>query len=162
MKKFLFIVSVISLAGVLGAPASFCNASKVGQNSKKQAEIAEAETAAARAGTFFEKGRFKKAVPLYEEAIAENSENNDLYVKYSEACLEAGREERGADFLQKHLEGDPDNAAAHFGLGKLYGALKKYEEARLEYLKAMELLGAPLEMPESEAIDTEQENGIPE
>ncbi|MGH9708640.1 MAG: tetratricopeptide repeat protein, partial [Candidatus Acidiferrales bacterium] len=57
----------------------------------------------------------------------------------AQAAMNQKDYQSAADNYEKYLEQDPGNAAAHFQLGYAYTALKRPDDARTQYEKAIEL-----------------------
>ncbi|MDX2496283.1 MAG: AAA family ATPase [Desulfobacterales bacterium] len=89
---------------------------------------------------------YVRAVASFEDIIARNPSNmTEVKAYYSQALRgQAGkhmgkRPNKAEILLQKALEADPQNAQAHFDLGKLYTRSKDYAKAIKSYQKAAAL-----------------------
>lgn len=99
-----------------------------------------------QAKTALHNKNFNRAIELFEQAIAQNPTNaSTIKMYYSKALLgqAAGVFIKNSDtaeiLLSKAIEADPQNAEAHFDLGRLYTKSKDYPKAIKAYQKAANL-----------------------
>ena len=92
------------------------------------------------------KKQFAKAATLFEEILAsEPGEKQAVATPYAQAIVGGAisilntKPKQAENLLQKAAELDPDNADAHFYLGKLYTSKKNYSEAIRAYEKTTAL-----------------------
>jgi len=103
-----------------------------------------------QAKTALHNKNFNRAIELFEQAIAQNPTNaSTIKMYYSKALLgqAAGVFIKNSDtaeiLLSKAIEADPQNAEAHFDLGRLYTKSKDYPKAIKAYQKAANLSYRP-------------------
>ena len=103
-----------------------------------------------QAKTALHNKNFNRAIELFERVIAQNPKNAPtIKMYYSKALLgQAGsvfikNPDTAEILLSKAIEADPQNAEAHFDLGRLYTKSKDYPKAIKAYQKAANLSYRP-------------------
>ena len=103
-----------------------------------------------QAETALHNKNFNRAIELFEQVIAQNPAGaSAIKIYYSKALL--GQAESvfiknpgtAGILLSKAVEADPQNAEAHFDLGRLYTKSKDYPKAIIAYQKAANLSHRP-------------------
>jgi tetratricopeptide (TPR) repeat protein len=88
--------------------------------------------------------QFDSAAKLFDEALALNPEQPDLYLDYATMRLRQGRLEEGRALAEKAVKGAPNSAAAQYTLGGILFQLGDYKAAR-EHLEAAVVAGPTFE-----------------
>jgi len=93
------------------------------------------------------------AVAMYEKALAQDSDNQEIRRAYAEALMGAGKLAAARVELQKILKADPEDGPTYLRLGQLDRQEGRFEQARQELERARTLLPADsLEVPFQQAI----------
>ncbi len=94
-------------------------------------------------------GRFDEALPLLERAVQLDPLSPTINAFLARALVNAHHDQRAMEQYRKMLDLDPNNAGAYAGLGSLYEAEGRNDEAVTAYLKAASLSGAGVEAVET-------------
>jgi len=94
-------------------------------------------------------GRFDEALPLLERAVLLDPLSPTTNAFLARALFNAHQDLRAMDQYKKMLDFDPNNAGAYAGLGSLYEAEGRNDEAISAYLKAASLGGENIERVET-------------
>jgi tetratricopeptide (TPR) repeat protein len=86
---------------------------------------------------FFEAGKNTLARDYLERALAADSANEKVRLLFGLACGDAGEVERARELLTDSIRYAGDSFAAHYGLGRLLVAEKKWAEAAKEFKSAL-------------------------
>jgi len=99
-----------------------------------------------QAKTALDNSNFNRAIELFETIIAQNPTNASTIKIYYSRALRGQAEsvfinepDTAEILLSKAVDADPQNAEAHFDLGRLYTKSKKYPKAINAYQKAANL-----------------------
>ncbi len=112
----------------------------------KRMTAAEAAKLFAGVGEYFmDRDDFDQAIDYFREAVQLDKKYAVARNGLSEALALKGNEELVRDargparrFFEEALTYNPNNAPAHFGLGEVYSAEEKYDDARKSYEAALE------------------------
>jgi tetratricopeptide (TPR) repeat protein len=103
-----------------------------------------------QAKTALHNKNFNRAIELFEQAIAQNPTNASTIKMYYSKALRGQADivfvknpDTAKILLSKAVEADPQNAEAHFELGRLYTKSKDYTKAIKSYQKAANLSYRP-------------------
>jgi type II secretory pathway predicted ATPase ExeA/tetratricopeptide (TPR) repeat protein len=103
-----------------------------------------------QAKTALHNKNFNRAIELFEQAIAQNPTNASTIKMYYSKALRGQADivfvknpDTAKILLSKAIEADPQNAEAHFDLGRLYTKSKDYPKAIKAYQKAANLSHRP-------------------
>jgi serine/threonine protein kinase/tetratricopeptide (TPR) repeat protein len=114
--------------------------------SNSTSSVAAKPTGRDQAMEALEKKQFTKAAALFEGVLAsEPGEKRAIASPYAQALVGGAismlntRPKQAEDLLQKAADLDPDNAEAHFYLGKLYTSKRDYPQAIKAYGRATAL-----------------------
>ena len=86
------------------------------------------------------KGRWEKAIPLLEKALAADPDDLATRMCLAEACDAAGQDEKAQMHYEKALEADPDSVPAMRALGLICLHREDYDQA-IEYLEKAVQIG---------------------
>jgi len=95
---------------------------------------------------------FDLAIGMYEKALAEQPDNQDIRRAYAEALAGAGRHAAARTELEKILRLEPEDGPAHLRLGQLDRQEGKFDRARQEFEKAKILMPDSLEVPYQQVL----------
>lgn len=84
-------------------------------------------------------GRAQEALEAFVEALRIQGEKPETLLALAEANILAGLVPDALAVLERAIHADPDRSAPHVLSGKLLGQLKRYEEARAAFARALEL-----------------------
>ena len=93
-------------------------------------------------------GRFGEALPLYVRAVQLDPLSPTINGLLAHALVNAHQDQRAMEQYNKMLELNPNDAGAYAGLGSLYEAAGRNDEAVSAYLKAASLSGESAERME--------------
>jgi tetratricopeptide (TPR) repeat protein len=83
---------------------------------------------------------FDNAVSMYEKALAQDPENQELRRAYAEALMGGGKTSEARAELQRILKADPENGATYLRLAQLDRQEGRFDQARQELERAKTLL----------------------
>jgi len=92
------------------------------------------------------------AVAMYEKALAQDSDNQEIRRAYAEALMGAGKLAAARAELQKILKADPEDGPTYLRLGQLDRQEGRFEQARQELERARTLMPDSLEVPFQQVI----------
>jgi tetratricopeptide (TPR) repeat protein len=95
---------------------------------------------------------FDAAVAMYEKALTQDPENQEVRRAYAEALMAGGRMAAARTELQKILQADPDDGATYLRLAQLDRQEGRFEQARQELERARNLMPGSLEIPYQQAV----------
>jgi tetratricopeptide (TPR) repeat protein len=95
---------------------------------------------------------FDAAVAMYEKALTQDPENQEVRRAYAEALMAGGRTAAARTELQKILQADPDDGATYLRLAQLDRQEGRFESARQELERARNLMPGNLEIPYQQAV----------
>jgi tetratricopeptide (TPR) repeat protein len=96
--------------------------------------------------------QFDKAIEIYEKALAQEPDNNNLRRYYAEALLSAGKNAAARGELQKVLKSEPEDGLSHKRLAMLDREEGRFDDARQELEKAKSLNSDDVEIPYQQAL----------
>ncbi|MBI5741580.1 MAG: tetratricopeptide repeat protein [Nitrospirae bacterium] len=88
---------------------------------------------------YYEKGRYDKAIDMYERAVSLSPGNYFAYSNLATAYAVTGRLDRAIDNFRKAIALDPGNGVVYSNLGHALRKLGRFAEAAEVYLKAVTL-----------------------
>ena len=86
-----------------------------------------------------EDGLFDSAILKFEEALDRNPEHVGAHLGMAIAFMQTGRDNLALDWFSRTITLDPGHGAAYANRGILRDRLGRYEDALLDYRKALEL-----------------------
>jgi len=86
-----------------------------------------------------EDGLFDSAIERFEEALVQNPEHVGAHLGKAIAFMQTGRDSLAMEWFSRTIALDPGLGAAYANRGILNDRLEKYDEALLDYRKALEL-----------------------
>jgi tetratricopeptide (TPR) repeat protein len=86
---------------------------------------------------FFEAGKNALARDYLERALASDSRNERVRLLFGLVCGDVGEVERARELLRDSIRHAGDSFAAHYGLGRLFVAEKRWAEAAKEFKSAL-------------------------
>lgn len=89
---------------------------------------------------------YDNAVAMYEKALAQNGDNQELRRAYADALANAGKSVAARTELQKILKQEPDDGPTYLRLGQLDRQEGRFDQARQEFEKAKGLMPDSLEV----------------
>jgi tetratricopeptide (TPR) repeat protein len=92
-----------------------------------------------RGRIFQESGKSKSAIPMYDKALAWNSEDFAAYTNRGSLYQDLGEYEKALADYDRVLELDPNLAWAYNNRGTLYQDMGEYDKALADYDRALEL-----------------------
>jgi tetratricopeptide (TPR) repeat protein len=84
-------------------------------------------------------GEYEKAIPLLEKAIAGDPANAFINHQLSELYLRTGKLEQAESLGRKSVEKEPENVEYRATYGGVLAALRKYDEAKAQYVRIREI-----------------------
>lgn len=90
---------------------------------------------------------FEKSVAVYEKALSQDADNQEIRRAYAEALMGGGRLAAARTELEKILKADPEDGSAHLRLAQLDRQEGRFEEARKNLDRAESLMPGSLEVP---------------
>jgi len=90
---------------------------------------------------------FDDSVAMYQKALAQDAENQEIRRAYAEALMGGGKMAEARTELQKVLQAEPDDGATYLRLGQLDRQEGRFEQARQELERARSLMPDSLEVP---------------
>lgn len=127
---------VVAVAALLLTATLSCGGNRQ-QPSSDPKELTTAEKVR-MADSFRNAGRMNDALELLDEVVAENDGNAQLHTVYGEYLLLAGRYQPAEEQLTRAIEIDPYLTDARNWLGVALAEQQRYDEARLQYERALE------------------------
>ena len=92
------------------------------------------------AGTFHHlKGQFEEALELLSKSTQLRPESSNCIMRFASAMLDSGKVTLAMQMYESAIARDPDNAHLHFHQGQGFFAQQKFDKAKEEFRKAMEL-----------------------
>jgi tetratricopeptide (TPR) repeat protein len=95
---------------------------------------------------------FDKAVEVYEKALAQDAENQEVRRAYAEALMGGGRLAAARTELEKILKADPEDGSARLRLAQLDRQEGRFEDARKNLERAQALMADSLEVPYQQVL----------
>jgi tetratricopeptide (TPR) repeat protein len=95
---------------------------------------------------------YDNAIAMYEKALAQSPENQDIRRAYADALAGAGRYTAARTELQKIIRLEPEDGMAHLRLGQLDRQEGRFDQARQELERAKVLLPESLEVPYQQVL----------
>ena len=92
---------------------------------------------------FFEAGKNTLAKDYLERALAADAANEKVRLLFGLSCGDAGEVERARELLKDSIRSAGKSFAAHYGLGRLLVAEKKWAEAAKEFKSALSAQPSP-------------------
>jgi tetratricopeptide (TPR) repeat protein len=96
--------------------------------------------------------QYDKAIGIYEKALAQEPDNNNLRRYYAEALLSAGKNAAAREELQKVLKTEPEDGLSYKRLAMIDREEGRFDDARQELEKARSLSADDLEIPYQQAL----------
>ena len=96
--------------------------------------------------------RFDKAIEIYEKALAQDPDNNNLRRYYAEALLGSGKNGAARVELQKIIKTEADDGLSYKRLAMIDREEGRFDDARKELEKAKSLSPDDLEIPYQQAL----------
>ena len=93
----------------------------------------------ARASLLFTWGRHREALAEYQRALATGLKHPDLQQQLGWSYFYAGRLGDAERSMREAVRMEPDSRGGHFGLGAVYQAQKRSDDAVAEFERALEL-----------------------
>ena len=125
---------------------SLCLVAPAGGDSQSNASTAsnpqqdeESSRAYVRGKELILKGEYEKAIPFFEQALRADRQSPVLNSQLAEAHLRLRNVEKAEDYAKKAVDAEPNNTDYRNTLAGIYAGLKKYDEAKEQYLKVEEL-----------------------
>jgi tetratricopeptide (TPR) repeat protein len=88
---------------------------------------------------FIYKGKIKKAIEYYQESIREKPDNAEAVANLKNASINQKNLKDRLAGAQESMKADPQNPTLHTKLGDLYRQLGEYDEAIVQYNKAVSI-----------------------
>lgn len=95
---------------------------------------------------------YDSAIEVYERAVAQDADNQEIRRAYAEALMGGGRLAAARTELQKILKAEPDDGPTHLRLGQLERQEGRFDQARQEFDRAKSLMADSLEVPYQQAL----------